>query len=56
MGDLHVRPRQLRGGSGRDTITSRDGVRETVNCGSGRDSVLADRTDRLTGCERVRRR
>jgi Ca2+-binding RTX toxin-like protein len=44
------------GGAGNDTINSRDGRRETVDCGIGRrDRVTADRVDRLVGCETVRR-
>jgi Tol biopolymer transport system component len=43
------------GGSGRDRIRSRDGRSERVNCGSGRDTVIADRSDRLRGCEVVSR-
>jgi Ca2+-binding RTX toxin-like protein len=43
------------GGAGNDTINSRDGRRETVMCGVGRlDRVIADRVDRLVGCELVR--
>ena len=43
-------------GSGNDTLSTADGVPERVNCGSGRDRVaIADRGDRLRGCERVRR-
>jgi Ca2+-binding RTX toxin-like protein len=38
---------------GADSINVRDGERDVVDCGSGRDSVRADRTDRLTGCEVV---
>ena len=43
------------GGSGNDVISVRDGRRDRVNCGRGRDRVRADRRDRLRGCERVRR-
>ena len=52
------------GGAGRDTITARsgndtirvrDGERDTVNCGDGRDVVLADRLDVLKSCERIGR-
>jgi hypothetical protein len=44
------------GGAGNDTINSRDGRRETVDCGLGsRDRVTADRVDRVVGCEIVRR-
>jgi Ca2+-binding RTX toxin-like protein len=47
---------QFAGGPGRDRITSADGVPETVSCGEGSDAVLADRRDRLTGCEHVSNR
>lgn len=51
---------RLVGGAGRDSfdagpdndrVNSRDGIRETVRCGPGKDRVLADRSDRLFGCE-----
>ena len=46
----------LGGGSGNDIIDSRDGRRETVRCGKGsNDRVRADRSDKLIGCEHVRR-
>lgn len=47
----------IRGGPGNDLIRVRDGERDSVSCGSGRDRVIADRRDR-TGrdCERVIRR
>lgn len=46
----------ISGGAGNDKINSVDGKAETVNCGSGlRDSVRADKRDRLKGCERRRR-
>ncbi len=38
-------------GPGADRIDSRNGVRETVNCGAGRDRVEADPGDRLRNCE-----
>jgi RTX calcium-binding nonapeptide repeat (4 copies)/Thrombospondin type 3 repeat len=38
-------------GGGNDTLKSKDGVRETVVCGAGRDAVIADPSDRLQGCE-----
>ncbi|MDQ3720202.1 MAG: hypothetical protein M3350_05385 [Actinomycetota bacterium] len=47
---------RLSGGDGNDRIDSANGRRESVNCGLGRDIVRADRSDRLRGCERVRRR
>ena len=43
-------------GTGNDTISARDGVRETIDCGRGKDTVRADRHDRLRHCERVTRR
>ena len=45
----------LSGGTGNDVINAKDGRRESVNCGPGRDRVRADRNDRLVGCERVSR-
>ena len=45
------------GGSGADRIRVRDGARDTVSCGSGRDGVIADRRDRVArDCESVKRR
>jgi Ca2+-binding RTX toxin-like protein len=45
----------LRGGSGNDGIHARDGVRDRISCGPGRDRVIADRKDRISpGCETVR--
>jgi len=55
---------RLTGGDGRDRIVgrggadrihSRDGARDRVDCGKGRDRVVADRKDRLRACERVKR-
>jgi uncharacterized repeat protein (TIGR01451 family) len=43
-------------GSGNDTVNSVDGVRETIDCGPGKDTVRADRRDRLKRCEKVKRR
>ena len=44
------------GGAGRDSVNARNGTRDSVNCGSGRDTATVDRRDRVRGCERVRRR
>jgi Ca2+-binding RTX toxin-like protein len=45
------------GGSGSDRIDVRDGKRDRVNCGRGRDTVIADPKDRVSdNCERVVRR
>jgi Ca2+-binding RTX toxin-like protein len=44
-------------GAGADSVSARDRRRETIACGSGRDSVVADRADRVArDCERVSRR
>jgi RTX calcium-binding nonapeptide repeat (4 copies)/Domain of unknown function DUF11 len=43
-------------GAGNDTINAVDGVRETIECGPGRDTVRADRRDRLKHCEKVTRK
>jgi Tol biopolymer transport system component len=40
-------------GNGNDTVLARNGHRDTVDCGPGRDSVWADRSDTLRGCEIV---
>jgi hypothetical protein len=42
------------GGAGKDTILAADRWRDTIDCGSGRDSVVVDRRDRIRHCERVR--
>lgn len=48
---------KVSGGSGNDVINVRNHRRDIVNCGKGRkDRVVADRVDKLRGCERVRRR
>jgi Ca2+-binding RTX toxin-like protein len=44
------------GGPGTDVIRARDGVKDVIDCGSGRDTVYVDRHDRVaTNCERVHR-
>ena len=46
---------QLAGGSGRDLLRARDGAFDALRCGSGRDTVIADRQDFVAAdCERVR--
>jgi hypothetical protein len=42
------------GGNGNDRIDAEDGKRDRVDCGRGRDTVIADRKDRLERCERKR--
>ncbi|HEV2060430.1 MAG TPA: calcium-binding protein, partial [Solirubrobacteraceae bacterium] len=46
---------QIDGGSGNDSIEARNGERDRIICGPGRDRVRADRYDRLNGCEIVSR-
>jgi uncharacterized repeat protein (TIGR01451 family) len=46
----------LDAGAGNDTIEARDGQKDTILCGPGTDTVKADKTDALTGCEKVTRR
>jgi len=47
----------LEGGGGNDRILARDGARDVVRCGLGRDVVEVDRLDRIArDCEVVRRR
>jgi Ca2+-binding RTX toxin-like protein len=48
-------PNTYLGGAGRDIITAANGRKERVNCGAGRDRARADRTDKLRGCESVKR-
>ncbi len=54
----------LRGGGGRDriharaggdTLLARDGHRDRIRCGPGRDIAVVDRKDRVSSCERVRK-
>jgi CSLREA domain-containing protein len=44
-------------GSGADDVRARDGARDFVKCGAGRDTVVADKVDRIAkDCEKVRRK
>ncbi len=46
----------LIGGAGNDVIRARDGVRDRISCGPGRDRVIADEIDQVGGdCEVVER-
>ena len=45
----------IRAGSGDDVVLVRDSKRDVVMRGPGRDTVTADRMDRLAGCEVVHR-
>jgi RTX calcium-binding nonapeptide repeat (4 copies) len=42
-------------GDGDDTITARDGAVDTIDCGPGTDTVIADPADVLRNCETVTR-
>jgi len=43
----------LHGGPGDDTIQARDGEVDTISCGDGTDTVVADAGDVVSGCEVV---
>jgi hypothetical protein len=43
----------LLGGPGSDTIYAADGERDTIDCGPGRDRVVADSVDKTVNCEVV---
>ena len=46
----------MRGDTGDDTIFARDRARDQIDCGRGRDRVVADRNDSVSrNCERVSR-
>jgi Ca2+-binding RTX toxin-like protein len=45
----------LAGGAGRDRINAKDGKRDRVDCGAGRDTATVDKKDRLRHCERTKR-
>lgn len=45
----------LSGGAGNDRLLARDGIRDNVQCGSGRDTARADARDKVSGCETVAR-
>jgi len=44
---------RLLGGSGSDTVYAADGERDIVDCGPGRDRVVADPFDKVVNCEVV---
>ena len=46
---------RLSGGRARDLIHARDGARDFVNCGPGRDRVVVDNVDVVRHCEAVLR-
>lgn len=45
----------LVGGAGNDRLGARDGARDTVRCGPGRDIAVVDAQDRVRSCESVLR-
>jgi dipeptidyl aminopeptidase/acylaminoacyl peptidase len=48
---------KVSGGAGNDKINVRNHKRDVVNCGAGKkDRVVADKVDKLRGCERVKRK
>ena len=44
-------PDSIDTGPGDDVVQSRDGRRDRVRCGDGRDTIDADPLDLLSGCE-----
>ena len=46
---------QLSGGPGSDRLLARDGRRDVIRCGAGRDSARVDGDDSVRGCESVSR-
>ena len=49
-------PDVIRTRGGRDTVRVRGGGADVVNCGKGRDKVVADPQDKVRRCEKGRRR
>jgi hemolysin type calcium-binding protein len=46
---------RLYGNAGNDVILARDGERDVVRCGPGRDQAVVDQKDSVSGCEVVLR-
>ena len=45
-----------KGGAGDDTLSAKNGKKETVDCGAGRkDKATVDKVDKVKGCEKVTR-
>jgi hypothetical protein len=44
---------RLYGGDGSDTVYAADGERDTIDCGAGKDRVVADSFDKTVNCEVV---
>jgi hypothetical protein len=51
---VSLRSQPICGREGRDVLVSADSARDIVRCGAGRDRVVADRRDRVSGCGRRR--
>jgi Domain of unknown function (DUF4430) len=47
-------PDRIRTRGGKDKVKVRGGSSDKVDCGSGKDKVIADATDKVKHCERVR--
>jgi PKD repeat protein len=45
----------IRAGAGHDAIKAYNGNEDVIFCGPGSDRVIADRIDKLRGCEKIRR-
>jgi hypothetical protein len=46
----------IKGGAGQDKVSARNRKKDNIDCGAGRtDSASVDKTDRVRGCEKVRR-
>lgn len=52
----HARHEKICGLGGNDRITTVNGYRDTIDCGSGKDTAIVDRYDKVKNCERVIRR
>ena len=47
---------KYKAGAGNDTVSARNGKKETVDCGSGsKDTATVDRNDKVKSCEKVNR-
>lgn len=45
---------KYKGGAGNDNVNSKDGKKETVDCGAGKDKATVDKSDVTKGCETVK--
>jgi len=43
-------------GAGNDTVNAKNGKKESVDCGSGKDTATVDKRDKTKGCEKVKKR